>query len=122
MPRILGVNIPDKKRLLISLTYIYGIGLTTSKKILHALQLDTDTRTKNLSDESLIRVSNQVKNYLVEGDLRTKIAMDIKVLKELKTYRGRRHQLGLSVRGQRTSSNCRTRKGKRPAVAGRKKA
>jgi len=121
MSRILGVNIPDKKRLLISLTYIYGIGFSTSKKILESLGVNLMTRTKDLSNEVLIKVSGEIKKHLVEGELRSKVAMDIKELKELRTYRGKRHQMRLSVRGQRTSSNCRTRKGKRLAIAGKKK-
>ena len=121
MSRILGVNIPDKKRLLISLTYIYGIGLSTSKKILGVLGVNQATRTKDLSNDQLIKISNEIKKYAIEGDLRSKVAMDIKELKELKTYRGKRHQMQLSVRGQRTSSNCRTRKGKRLAITSKKR-
>ena len=120
MPRILGVNIPSEKRLLISLTYIYGIALSTSKKILDTLKIDQATRTNKVSNDDLIRLSNEIKKYPIEGDLKSKVAMDIKELKELKTYRGKRHALKLPVRGQRTSTNSRTRKGKRIAIAGKK--
>ena len=121
MPRLLGVNIPNEKRILISLTYIYGIGLTTSKKVLDALAIDHSTRTHTLSNDALIKLTNEIKKYPHEGVLKTQVRMDIKAQVELQTYKGKRHFSKLPVRGQRTKTNARTRKGKSGPIAGKKK-
>lgn len=122
MARIAGVDLPRDKRVEIALTYIYGIGLTRSKEILATTGVDPDTRVKNLSevDVGALRATIEA-NYQVEGDLRRWEAMNIKRLMDIGTYRGRRHRLGLPVRGQRTRTNARTRRGGRRTVAGKKK-
>ena len=120
MARISGIDLPRNKRGVIGLTYIYGIGLTTSKKILNTLKIDHSTRTHTLSNEDLIRLTAEIKKYPHEGELKTQISMDIKSQIELQTYRGRRHFSKLPVRGQRTSTNARTRKGKSVPIAGKK--
>lgn len=123
MARIAGVDLPREKRIEIALTYIYGIGLTTSRKILAATGVNPDTRTKDLTDEEAQRIRNEIENnYKVEGDLRREVAMNIKRLMDIGCYRGLRHRLGLPVRGQRTRTNARTRKGPKRTVAGKKKA
>ncbi len=125
MVRIAGVNIPDEKRIEISLTYIYGIGLTTSRKILSALNIDVDIRTKDLSSADANRLREAIeKKYRVEGELRHQVKMNIKRLKEVGCYRGTRHQKGLPVHGQRTKTNTRTVRGnvRRTMGSGRKKA
>ena len=122
MARIAGVDLPREKRVEIALTYIFGIGLTSSKKILAATGVNPDTRTKDLTDEEAQRIRNEIENhYKVEGDLRREVAMNIKRLMDMACYRGLRHRRGLPVRGQRTHTNARTRKGKAVAVAGKKK-
>jgi SSU ribosomal protein S13P len=121
--RIAGVDLPRDKRVEIGLTYIYGIGLTRSKEILNATGVNPDTRVKDLSDADVAALRAEVEeNYQVEGDLRRLEAMNIKRLMDIGTYRGRRHRLGLPVRGQRTRTNARTRRGGRRTVAGKKKA
>jgi len=110
MPRILGVNIPKEKIILVSLTHIYGIGSATAKKIISSVGMCQQTRTHSISDSDLSRLSVEAKKYIVEGDLRRKIRTDIKLLKDLKTYRGKRHALKLPTRGQRTKTNARTAK------------
>lgn len=116
MARIAGVNIPDNKHAVISLTYIFGIGPTTAKKICAAVGIDPTTKINQLSEEQLDAVRNEVANYATEGDLRREISMNIKRLMDLGCYRGLRHRRGLPVRGQRTKTNARTRKGPRKQV------
>lgn len=123
MARIAGVDLPRDKRVEIGLTYIFGIGLTSSKQILTTTGVNPDTRVKDLSDSDVAALRAEVeKNYQVEGDLRRWEAMNIKRLVDIGTYRGRRHRMGLPVRGQRTRTNARTRRGRRQTVAGKKKA
>ena len=123
MARIAGVDLPRDKRVEIGLTYIYGIGLSRSKEILAETGVNPDTRVKDLSDAEVAALRNLVQTkYQVEGDLRRWEAMNIKRLMDIGTYRGRRHRMGLPVRGQRTRTNARTRRGVRRTVAGKKKA
>ncbi|HAG81188.1 MAG TPA: 30S ribosomal protein S13 [Cyanobacteria bacterium UBA12227] len=122
MARIASVDLPRDKRVEIGLTYIYGIGLSRSQEILKATGINPDTRVKDLSDSEVAALRAAVEsNYQVEGDLRRWEAMNIKRLVDIGTYRGRRHRMGLPVRGQRTRTNARTRRGRRMAVAGKKK-
>jgi len=121
--RIAGVDLPRDKRIEIGLTYIYGIGLTRSKAVLKATGVNPDTRVKDLSDPDVTALRAEIEtNYQVEGDLRRMESVNIKRLMDIGTYRGRRHRLGLPVRGQRTRTNARTRRGGRRTVAGKKKA
>ncbi|MCS7031775.1 MAG: 30S ribosomal protein S13 [Gloeomargarita sp. SKYG116] len=123
MARIAGVDIPRDKRVEVALTYIYGIGLTRSREILAATGINPDIRVKDLTDQQVAALREYIEqNYQVEGDLRRIEAMNIKRLMDIGCYRGRRHRLGLPVRGQRTRTNARTRKGVRKTVAGKKKA
>jgi small subunit ribosomal protein S13 len=120
--RIAGIDLPRDKRVEIGLTYIYGIGLSRSHEILAATGVNPDTRVKDLSDADVAALRAAVEsNYQVEGDLRRWESMNIKRLVDIGTYRGRRHRMGLPVRGQRTRTNARTRRGRRVAVAGKKK-
>lgn len=121
MARIAGVELPSNKRIEVGLTYIHGIGLTTSKKILEMLNVDGNIRVQDLSEAEVQRISNQLKSLMIEGDLRQKTFRDIKRLKDIKCYKGIRHKLGLPVRGQRTRTNAVTRKGKNIAVGGLKR-
>ena len=123
MARIAGVDLPREKRVEVGLTYIYGIGPSTAKKILAATNIDPDTRVKDLTadQENLIREYLDKNNVIVEGDLRRNVALDIKRLVEVQCYRGVRHRKGLPVRGQRTKTNARTRKGPKRTVANKKK-
>ena len=122
MARIAGVNIPTKKRVLIALTYIYGIGGTASKKICKEANLSNDKRVADMSDDEVTKVREIIgRDYIVEGDLRRQSSMDIKRYMDLGCLRGLRHRKGLPVRGQRTHTNARTRKGKSKAIAGKKK-
>lgn len=122
MARIAGVNIPPNKRLVISLTYIYGVGLTASKEICKNTKLSEDRRVKDLEDKDLVKLRAEIeKNFQVEGDLRREVSLNIKKKKDLRTYEGLRHIRKLPVRGQNTHSNARTRKGKAVAIAGKKK-
>ena len=123
MARIAGVDLPREKRVEIGLTYIYGIGRTSATKILEAANINPDTRVRDLTDEEVekIRVVIEEKGILVEGDLRRDIAMNIKRLQEIGCYRGIRHRKGLPVRGQKTKTNARTRKGPKRTVANKKK-
>ncbi len=122
MARIASVDLPRDKRVEIGLTYIYGIGLSRSKEILSATGINPDTRVRDLSDAEVAALRAAVEsNYQVEGDLRRLESMSIKRLVDIGTYRGRRHRLGLPVRGQRTRTNARTRRGRRVAIAGKKK-
>ncbi len=116
MARIAGVNIPDNKHAIISLTYIFGIGRTTAAKILEAVNISPTTKISQLDDAQLDAVRSQVAEYMTEGDLRREISMNIKRLVDLGCYRGLRHRRGLPVNGQRTKTNARTRKGPRKAV------
>ena len=122
MARIAGVDLPREKRVEVGLTYIYGIGPSTAKKILAATNIDPDTRVKDLTaeQEGLIREYLDKNNVIVEGDLRRNVALDIKRLVEVQCYRGVRHRKGLPVRGQRTKTNARTRKGPKRTVANKK--
>lgn len=121
MARIAGVDIPRDKRVVISLTYIYGVGLTTSKKILEAAKIDESIRVKDLNEDQLNAIRNEVANFTIEGDLRREQSLNIKRLMEIAAYRGMRHRRGLPVRGQNTKNNSRTRKGPRKTVANKKK-
>ena len=121
MARIAGVNIPANKRLVIALTYIYGIGLTSSQKICKDSGISESKRVKDLVDQELITLRSLIeKNYQVEGDLRREVNLNIKKKKDIRSYEGLRHIRRLPVRGQNTHSNARTRKGKRVAIAGKK--
>ena len=123
MARIAGVDIPREKRVVISLTYIYGIGRTRSVEILKTTKISEDVRVKDLSDDQLVALRDEIeKNYKVEGDLRREVAADIRRKVEIGSYEGIRHRKGLPVRGQRTKTNARTRKGPKRTVAGKKKA
>ena len=123
MARIAGVDLPREKRIEVALTYIFGIGPTTSKKLIASIGINPDTRVKNLSDEDAQKIRAELENnYKVEGDLRREISMNIKRLMDIGCYRGLRHRQGLPVRGQRTKTNARTRKGPKRTVAGKKKA
>ena len=122
MARIAGVDLPREKRAEIGLTYIYGIGRTSANKILEAANVNPDTRVRDLTDEEVKRLSLVIdEQYTVEGDLRREIAMNIKRLQEIGCYRGIRHRRGLPVRGQKTKTNARTRKGPKRTVANKKK-
>ena len=122
MARIAGVDIPREKRLEISLTYIFGVGRTTAQKICAEVDLNPDTRVRDLTDEEVARIRNWMDaNLKVEGDLRREIQQDIKRKMEIGCYQGLRHRRGLPVRGQRTHTNARTRKGPKKTVAGKKK-
>ena len=123
MARISGIDLPRDKRVEIGLTYIFGIGLSSSQNILAATGVNPDTRIRELSDEDVTKLRAYIEeNYQVEGDLRRWEAMNVKRLVDIGTYRGRRHRMGLPVRGQRTRTNGRTRRGRKLTVAGKKKA
>ena len=123
MARLAGVDIPRDKRVVIALTYIYGIGRTRSVEILKATEIDESIRVKDLSDDQLIALRDYIEgNYKVEGDLRREVAADIRRKVEIGSYQGLRHRRGLPVHGQRTKTNARTRKGPKRTVAGKKKA
>ena len=122
MARIVGVDVPDNKRAVVALTYIYGVGRTSSEKILKKAGIDESTRVKDLSAEELGRIRQVLEDsYRVEGSLRTEIALSIKRLKDIGCYRGWRHRRSLPCRGQRTRTNARTRKGPKKTVAGKRK-
>lgn len=123
MARLIGVDLPREKRLEIALTYIYGIGRTRAKETLAATGISGDIRVHQLTDDQLVALRDHLEaNYETEGDLRRSVAADIRRKIEIGSYQGRRHRMGLPVRGQRTRTNARTRKGKRKTVAGKKKA
>lgn len=123
MARIAGVDLPRNKRMIVALTYIYGIGPSLSEEILKKCGISEDTRTDNLTEDEINRLRNALADYQVEGDLRRFEAMNIKRLSEINSYRGMRHRRGLPVRGQRSKTNARTRRGKKSGpVAGKKKA
>ena len=119
--QIAGVNIPSNKRVIIALQYVYGIGPTRAKSILAAAGIDESIRVKDLKNEMVTAINERAKAYVLEGDLRREVASNIKRLVAINSYRGTRHRKGLPVRGQRTSTNARTRKGRGRAVAGKKK-
>jgi small subunit ribosomal protein S13 len=122
MARIAGVDLPREKRIEIGLTYIYGIGQSSADKILKATGVNPDTRVKDLTDDEVKVLANYIaENQVVEGDLRRSVALDIKRLQEIGCFRGIRHRKGLPVRGQKTKTNARTRKGPRKTVANKKK-
>ncbi|KAF1681822.1 MULTISPECIES: 30S ribosomal protein S13 [Veillonella] len=122
MARIAGVDLPRDKRVEIGLTYIYGIGLTLSKEILEKTGINPDTRVRDLTEDEVAKIRALLdEEYKVEGDLRREEALNIKRLIEINSYRGKRHRAGLPLRGQRTKTNARTRKGPRKAIAGKKK-
>ena len=122
MARIAGVDLPRDKRIEIALTYIYGIGLTTSQNLLKETGINPDTRTRDLTEDEVVKLRDIIdKNVIVEGDLRREQSLNIKRLVEIGCYRGRRHRMGLPVRGQNPKNNARTRKGPKKAVAGKKK-
>ena len=122
MARISGIDLPRDKRIEVALTYIYGIGLTTSKKILAETGIDPDTRTDDLTEEELSKLRDYIQNNLtVEGDLHREVSQNVKRLMEIGCYRGLRHRRGLPVRGQNTKQNARTRKGPKKQAAGKKK-
>jgi small subunit ribosomal protein S13 len=123
LARIAGVDLPRKKRIEIGLTYIYGIGKTTSQNILSQLQIDPETKTDDLTEEQINNIRKAIdSNYKVEGELRTEVSLNIKRLMDLGSYRGLRHRKGLPARGQRTSTNARTRKGPKRAAVKKKGA
>lgn len=122
MARVVGVDIPNDKPVTYSLTYIYGIGLSSAKKIVELAEVDGAKRVKDLSEDELTRIRNEVSHFKVEGDLRREVLMNIKRLQEIGCYRGIRHRRGLPVRGQRTKTNARTRKGPRKTIANKKEA
>jgi small subunit ribosomal protein S13 len=115
MARIAGVNLPNKKRIEYALTYVYGIGLTRSREILNHLEISFDIRSENLSEQQTSEIQKEVSKFVVEGDLRKEIYMNIRRLQQIGSYRGLRHKKGLPVNGQRTKTNARTRKGPRKA-------
>lgn len=122
MPRILGVDIPNEKRIEASLPYLFGIGPKNAKDILREANIDLNRRAKDITDEEVARLTNIIQhNYVVEGDLRRDIGQNVKRHIEIGTYRGLRHRKGLPVNGQRTKTNSRTRKGKKPSIGGKKK-
>ena len=122
MARIAGVDLPNNKRVEIGLTYIYGIGLPTAKEIIKETGVNPDTRVRDLTDDEVNSLRDIIdKEYTVEGDVRREISLNIKRLMEIGCYRGRRHKMGLPVRGQRTKTNARTRKGPCKTIAGKKK-
>ena len=122
MARLVGVDLPRDKRIEVGLTYIYGIGLTTSKKILAETGINPDTRTNDLTEEDLVKLRDYIQNNIkVEGDLHREVSQNIKRLMDIGCYRGLRHRKGLPVRGQRTHTNARTRKGPRKQIGGKKK-
>lgn len=121
MARIAGVDIPSDKRVVVALTYVYGIGNSIAKDILAAANVSEDTRVKNLTEDELSRIRTEVAKYKVEGDLRREVSLNIKRLMEIGSYRGMRHRRSLPVRGQNTRNNARTRKGPSKTIAGKKK-
>ena len=123
MARIAGVDLPREKRVEVGLTYIYGIGLTTSQKMIAEIGINHDTRIKDLSETEISKLRDYIEHHLkVEGDLRREVSLNVKRLMEIGCYRGVRHRRGLPVRGQNTKQNARTRKGPKKTIAGKKKA
>ena len=122
MARLVGVDLPKNKRVVIALTYIQGIGLNTSENILTKLKIDFNLRVKDLSEQHIVQLRHEFQSLVLEGDLRRQISQNIRRLGEIGCYRGSRHKRNLPVRGQRTHTNARTKRGKRIAIAGKKKA
>lgn len=122
MARIVGVDLPKNKRILIALTYIYGIGPKIAENILVATGLDQTVRTKDLNEDQIVQLREEIRKQVTEGDLRRQVSSNINRLKEIGSYKGLRHRRKLPVRGQRTHTNARTKRGKKVAVAGKKKA
>jgi small subunit ribosomal protein S13 len=121
MPRIAGVDIPEKKKILFSLQYVFGVGPATARKILESTSVDPDKRARDLSDDEVASIASEIDaSHVVEGALRRQVQQDIQRLKDTRCYRGERHRKGLPVRGQRTRCNARTRKGRKRTVAGKK--
>ena len=121
MPRVAGVDIPGNKRTVVALTYIYGIGRTSAERILKQAGIDESVRAKDLSEDELSRIASIIdKNFMIEGELRRLVAQNVSRLRDIGCYRGIRHRVGLPVRGQRTRTNARTRKGPRKTVAGKR--
>jgi small subunit ribosomal protein S13 len=121
MPRLMGVDIPNDRRTVVSLTYLYGVGDRTARELCHKADVDVDKRARDLTEEELSRLAVILeRDYTVEGPLRRQVQQNINRLKDIKSYRGMRHRLGLPVRGQRTKTNARTRKGPKKTVAGKK--
>lgn len=121
MARVAGVTLPKNKRIEVALTYVYGVGRSTSNKILAKLKMNRDKRVQEMSEDEFDLIRNELRTMVVEGDKRREVAMNIKRLQDISCYRGYRHSRGLPVRGQRTKTNSRTRKGKRRTVANKKK-
>lgn len=121
MARLVGVDLPKNKRIIIALTYIHGIGLHLSDKILNKLKISKDTRVKDLTEKNIVDLRSEIQNYITEGDLKRVVAQNIRRLKEISSFKGLRHSKNLPVRGQRTHTNARTKRGKRIAIAGKKK-
>lgn len=121
MARLLGIDLPNNKKVEIALTYIYGIGLKSSQDILAAAGVELQVRVKDLSEDEIVRIRNAMSTYVLEGDLRRRVNQNVKRLMDIGSYRGTRHKKKLPVRGQRTHTNARTKKGKRIAIAGKKK-
>ena len=121
MARLVGVDLPRNKRLEVALTYIYGIGPARAKKILEATKISPDLRTDDLTEDDIKKLRDELSHYTIEGDLKREIALNIKRLQEIGCYRGIRHRKGLPVRGQKTKTNARTRKGPKRTVANKKK-
>ncbi|RAP29783.1 30S ribosomal protein S13 [Candidatus Marinamargulisbacteria bacterium SCGC AG-343-D04] len=121
MARLVGIDLPKNKRIEISLTYIQGIGPFVSKNVLKKLKIDKDIRTKDLTEKQIVDLRNELQNYVLEGDLRRKVSQNVRRLIEVGSYKGNRHKRKLPARGQRTHTNARTKRGKRIAVAGKKK-
>ena len=121
MARLVGVDLPKDKRIIIALTYIQGIGNTTSKKILSKLKIHENIRVKELVEQQIVQLRNELQTYVLEGDLRRQVSQNVRRLSEIGSYRGSRHKRKLPSRGQRTHTNARTKRGKRIAVAGKKK-
>ncbi|ANZ95023.1 MULTISPECIES: 30S ribosomal protein S13 [Brochothrix] len=121
MARIAGVDVPREKRIVISLTYVFGIGTTTAQKVLEEAGVNPNTRTRDLTEDELTKIREVVDTVKTEGDLRREVALDIKRLQEIGSFRGIRHRRGLPVRGQNTKNNARTRKGPSKSIAGKKK-
>jgi small subunit ribosomal protein S13 len=121
LARISGVDLPRNKRIEIALTYVFGIGLKTSKEILKTTGVDVETRVKDLSEDEIVRLRDEISRYTVEGDLKRQVGQNIKRIMDIGCFRGTRHKKKLPCRGQRTHTNARTKRGKRIAVAGKKK-
>lgn len=121
MARLSGIDLPKNKNVEIGLTYIFGVGLTTSKEILNKLKIDLSTKVKDLTEDQLIKLRDELSGLVLEGDLKRQVSQNIRRLKEVNCYKGNRHKRGLPVHGQRSKTNARTKRGKRIAVAGKKK-